>query len=176
MWNGCGTTVFFTSRNVIVLDLLDDFNLSCVGDLRTSVRWRYLINTKWKATKMRKIFCLFSIKFLHLSQVRAVDEMNYDFQALALESRGMGEVSSFGPDIVIFFILYSNEFRRNFVWNTSLSTFKRCLKTSLIIFMYIGLSEGRAVVTNDTAGERHKPTPSCLQAYQGCFMIRAVNQ
>lgn len=27
-----------------------------------------------------------------LSQVRAVDEMNYDFQALALESRGMGEV------------------------------------------------------------------------------------
>lgn len=30
--------------------------------------------------------------FLNLSQVRAVDEMNYDFQALALESRGMGEV------------------------------------------------------------------------------------
>lgn len=33
--------------------------------------------------------------FLHrfcLSQVRAADEMNYDFQALALESRGMGEV------------------------------------------------------------------------------------
>lgn len=29
-----------------------------------------------------------------LFQVRAVDEMNYDFQALALESRGMGEVRS----------------------------------------------------------------------------------
>uniref|UniRef100_A0A672H2D8 PUM-HD domain-containing protein n=1 Tax=Salarias fasciatus TaxID=181472 RepID=A0A672H2D8_SALFA len=28
----------------------------------------------------------------HVDQVRAVDEMNYDFQALALESRGMGEV------------------------------------------------------------------------------------
>uniref|UniRef100_A0A7N8XVH7 Pumilio RNA binding family member 2 n=1 Tax=Mastacembelus armatus TaxID=205130 RepID=A0A7N8XVH7_9TELE len=27
----------------------------------------------------------------HIDQVRAVDEMNYDFQALALESRGMGE-------------------------------------------------------------------------------------
>uniref|UniRef100_A0AAR2J8B8 PUM-HD domain-containing protein n=1 Tax=Pygocentrus nattereri TaxID=42514 RepID=A0AAR2J8B8_PYGNA len=27
----------------------------------------------------------------HVDQVRAVDEMNYDFQALALESRGMGE-------------------------------------------------------------------------------------
>lgn len=29
---------------------------------------------------------------LFLFQLRAVDEMNYDFQALALESRGMGEV------------------------------------------------------------------------------------
>uniref|UniRef100_A0A673C8I8 Pumilio RNA-binding family member 2 n=1 Tax=Sphaeramia orbicularis TaxID=375764 RepID=A0A673C8I8_9TELE len=29
----------------------------------------------------------------HVDQVRAVDEMNYDFQALALESRGMGEGS-----------------------------------------------------------------------------------
>ena len=29
------------------------------------------------------------------SQVRTVDEMNYDFQALALESRGMGEVRAF---------------------------------------------------------------------------------
>ncbi|KAL7872225.1 hypothetical protein SRHO_G00072080 [Serrasalmus rhombeus] len=28
----------------------------------------------------------------HVDQVRAVDEMNYDFQALALESRGMGEL------------------------------------------------------------------------------------
>uniref|UniRef100_A0A3P8QWP1 PUM-HD domain-containing protein n=1 Tax=Astatotilapia calliptera TaxID=8154 RepID=A0A3P8QWP1_ASTCA len=28
----------------------------------------------------------------HIDQVRAVDEMNYDFQALALESRGMGEL------------------------------------------------------------------------------------
>uniref|UniRef100_A0A674MCV0 Pumilio RNA-binding family member 2 n=1 Tax=Takifugu rubripes TaxID=31033 RepID=A0A674MCV0_TAKRU len=28
----------------------------------------------------------------HVDQLRAVDEMNYDFQALALESRGMGEV------------------------------------------------------------------------------------
>lgn len=34
----------------------------------------------------------FSSFFKSLSQVRAVDEMNYDFQALALESRGMGEV------------------------------------------------------------------------------------
>lgn len=30
--------------------------------------------------------------FFVLFQLRAVDEMNYDFQALALESRGMGEV------------------------------------------------------------------------------------
>lgn len=40
-------------------------------------------------------FILFSISnpfFLVLFQLRAVDEMNYDFQALALESRGMGEV------------------------------------------------------------------------------------
>uniref|UniRef100_A0A3B4H414 Pumilio RNA binding family member 2 n=1 Tax=Pundamilia nyererei TaxID=303518 RepID=A0A3B4H414_9CICH len=28
----------------------------------------------------------------HIDQVRAVDDMNYDFQALALESRGMGEL------------------------------------------------------------------------------------
>uniref|UniRef100_A0A674PJG8 Pumilio RNA-binding family member 2 n=1 Tax=Takifugu rubripes TaxID=31033 RepID=A0A674PJG8_TAKRU len=28
----------------------------------------------------------------HVDQLRAVDEMNYDFQALALESRGMGEL------------------------------------------------------------------------------------
>lgn len=36
---------------------------------------------------------LFTVHFFFpLSQVRAVDEMNYDFQALALESRGMGEV------------------------------------------------------------------------------------
>lgn len=30
--------------------------------------------------------------FFVFFQLRAVDEMNYDFQALALESRGMGEV------------------------------------------------------------------------------------
>lgn len=35
---------------------------------------------------------LISLFFFVLFQLRAVDEMNYDFQALALESRGMGEV------------------------------------------------------------------------------------
>lgn len=45
--------------------------------------------------KMRKIILFIIQYFFHLSQVRAVDEMNYDFQALALESRGMGEVSIF---------------------------------------------------------------------------------
>ena len=34
--SGRGTTMFFTLCNVIVLDLLDDFNLSCVGGLWTS--------------------------------------------------------------------------------------------------------------------------------------------
>lgn len=37
-----------------------------------------------------------------MTQVRAVDEMNYDFQALALESRGMGEVGGFGLNIHCF--------------------------------------------------------------------------
>uniref|UniRef100_A0A671W4Q7 PUM-HD domain-containing protein n=1 Tax=Sparus aurata TaxID=8175 RepID=A0A671W4Q7_SPAAU len=50
----------------------------------------------------------------HVDQVRAVDEMNYDFQALALESRGMGEVSIFWSLCsVLFSILYSNEFRHS---------------------------------------------------------------
>lgn len=38
-------------------------------------------------------FCVF------LFQLRAVDEMNYDFQALALESRGMGEVRDVGASV-----------------------------------------------------------------------------
>lgn len=38
--------------------------------------------------------CFFTSVFV-LFQVRAADEMNYDFQALALESRGMGEVRFF---------------------------------------------------------------------------------
>lgn len=47
---------------------------------------------------LSNLFCIILLgafilqSFFFSSQVRAVDEMNYDFQALALESRGMGEV------------------------------------------------------------------------------------
>lgn len=54
--------------------------------------------TKFFTSLYASRFDLFSvinpILFI-FSQLRAVDEMNYDFQALALESRGMGEVRDF---------------------------------------------------------------------------------
>lgn len=46
--------------------------------------------------------------FSPVTQVRAVDVMNYDFQALALESRGMGEVSGLGPNSQCFLLYNRN--------------------------------------------------------------------
>lgn len=50
--------------------------------------------------------------FLPMSQVRAADEMNYDFQALALESRGMGEVRGFPPNVCLYSITVPRFFYR----------------------------------------------------------------